>query len=167
MPDKHGFLPIHIACSRHCSPDKLELLLDVNPASLYAVTHDGSTPLSLAESTATKSHPNYTLIVHLKKELARAKRSQSFIRSGFPVPVSPEIKRTMSSVAPEILMADSTSLHDPRASIGTDPGAPLDHAVGDFFQPVYGMEDVIDEEPLTEAAADLLMHLSYTTAYGV
>jgi hypothetical protein len=73
----------------------------------------------------------------------------------------------MSSVAPEILMADSTSLHDPRASIGTDPGAPLDHAVGDFFQPVYGMEDVIDEEPLTEAAADLLMHLSYTTAYGV
>jgi hypothetical protein len=46
-------------------------------------------------------------------------------------------------------------------------GSPLDHPVVDLFQPFYVMEDVVDHEPLTEAAADLLMHLSYTTAYGV
>jgi hypothetical protein len=62
VKDKRGFLPAHIACSRHCSPEKLDMLIKVNPSALYETTHDGDTLLSLALSTATKSHPNRTLI---------------------------------------------------------------------------------------------------------
>ena len=69
MVDKNGFLPAHIACSRHCSPEKLEMLLEVNPASLFAKTYNGSTLLSLAKSTATKSHPNYALINEIRRRM--------------------------------------------------------------------------------------------------
>ncbi|GKY93563.1 hypothetical protein MPSEU_000323700 [Mayamaea pseudoterrestris] len=62
IKDKKGFLPAHIACSRHCSPEKLHMLMEINPDALYAKTKDGDTLLSLATSTATKSHPNKTLI---------------------------------------------------------------------------------------------------------
>jgi hypothetical protein len=62
IKDKKGYLPAHIACSRHCSPEKLHLLLQVNPDALFATTNDKHTLLSLAVSTATKSHPNKTLI---------------------------------------------------------------------------------------------------------
>lgn len=69
MKDKKGFLPAHVACSRHCSPEKLQMLLDVNPAALRAPTNSGDTLLSLAMSTATRSHPNYALIDDLKRRL--------------------------------------------------------------------------------------------------
>lgn len=62
MKDKNGFLPAHVACSRHCSPQKLQVLLEANPSALYDTTLDGRTLLSLAKTTATKSHPNYALI---------------------------------------------------------------------------------------------------------
>lgn len=65
MTDKKGYLPAHIACSRHCSPIKLEMLLDVNPAALYQPTHEGQTLLSLATTTATAAHPNHRLIEYL------------------------------------------------------------------------------------------------------
>ena len=56
MIDKKGFLPAHVACSRHCSPEKLDMLLRVNPDSLFAITSSGDTLLSLATKIATKSH---------------------------------------------------------------------------------------------------------------
>jgi hypothetical protein len=67
--DKKGYLPAHVACSRHCSPQKLRMLLSVNPASLYEKTEEGGTLLSLATKTATKSHPNYALIDELNRQL--------------------------------------------------------------------------------------------------
>eukprot|EP00934_Nitzschia_sp_Nitz4_P007906 Nitzschia sp. Nitz4//scaffold109_size72162//23076//24206//NITZ4_005843-RA/size72162-processed-gene-0.29-mRNA-1//-1//CDS//3329532754//7896//frame0 len=69
MKDKKGFLPAHVACSRHCSPEKLEMLLAVNPQALRACTNSGETLLSLAITHATKSHPNYALIDDLKRRL--------------------------------------------------------------------------------------------------
>lgn len=77
MRDKKGFLPAHVACSRHCSPEKLEMLLQVNPASLFAKTDDGRTLLVLAKSTATKSHPNYALISEIEKRVKIASTSAS------------------------------------------------------------------------------------------
>jgi hypothetical protein len=69
MIDKKGFLPAHVACSRHCSPKKLNMLLRVNPDSLFAMTSSGDTLLSLATKTATKSHPNYALINDIRSRL--------------------------------------------------------------------------------------------------
>jgi hypothetical protein len=70
MADKKGYLPAHVACSRHCSPEKLNMLLQVYPGSLYETTQQGYTLLDLAKSTATKSHPNYALIDELHKQLS-------------------------------------------------------------------------------------------------
>jgi Ankyrin repeats (many copies) len=47
MRDKKGYLPLHVAVSRHVSPDKLRLLLDANPSALLAKTNDGQTALAL------------------------------------------------------------------------------------------------------------------------
>jgi hypothetical protein len=69
MKDKKGYLPAHVACSRHCSPEKLRMLLAVNPAALYETTNEGKTLLDLANQTATKSHPNYALIDELQRQL--------------------------------------------------------------------------------------------------
>jgi hypothetical protein len=70
MKDKKGYLPAHVAASRHCSPEKLRMLLAVNPGSLRETTADGETLMSLATSTATKSHPNYALIDELHRQHA-------------------------------------------------------------------------------------------------
>ena len=70
MKDKKGYLPAHVACSRHCSPSKLQMLLEVNPAALMAETKDKKTLLSLATGRSTASHPNFTLINEIKKQLA-------------------------------------------------------------------------------------------------
>jgi hypothetical protein len=66
MKDKKGYLPAHVACSRHCSPEKLQMLLKVNRGALTAKTNSGDTLLSLAVKTATKTHPNNALIDVLK-----------------------------------------------------------------------------------------------------
>jgi hypothetical protein len=65
IADKKGYLPAHVACSRHCSPEKLRMLLAVYPQALFAKTIEGKTCYSLAKETATKSHPNYALIDEL------------------------------------------------------------------------------------------------------
>lgn len=70
MKDKKGYLPAHVACSRHCSPEKLRMLLSINPGSLYDTTAQGQTLLDLATQTATKSHPNYALIDELNRHLS-------------------------------------------------------------------------------------------------
>ena len=75
-PNK-GWLPAHVACSRHCSPGKLQLLLDANPAALNETTNNGETLLSLAVSTATKVHPNYALIRRLKEEMGMRAQGQA------------------------------------------------------------------------------------------
>lgn len=69
MKDKKGYLPAHVACSRHCSPEKLHMLLRVNKDALTATTNAGETLLGLAIQTATRSHPNYALIDDLKRRL--------------------------------------------------------------------------------------------------
>jgi len=77
MRDKKGFLPVHVACSRHCSPEKLEMLLEVNSSSLCEKTDDGRTLLNLAKSTATKSHPNYALISDIERRVNIASKAAS------------------------------------------------------------------------------------------
>merc|ERR1719464_1716127 len=80
--DKKGFLPAHVACSRHCSPEKLDMLLQVNPNSLFTITNSGDTLLSLAIKTATKSHPNYALINDIRRRLDKS-TTTSMSSSGF------------------------------------------------------------------------------------
>mmetsp|Transcript_22613 Transcript_22613/g.47909 ORF Transcript_22613/g.47909 Transcript_22613/m.47909 type:complete len:319 (+) Transcript_22613:1328-2284(+) len=82
MRDKKGFLPAHVACSRHCSPQKLEMLLKVNPAALFSKTDDGRTLLNLAQSTATKSHPNYALISDIERRIELASATSTFVATG-------------------------------------------------------------------------------------
>jgi Ankyrin repeats (many copies) len=77
MRDKKGYLPLHVAVSRHVSPDKLRLLLDANPSALLAQTNDGQTALALAKTTATESHPNYALIKALEEEIQLCARVAS------------------------------------------------------------------------------------------
>jgi hypothetical protein len=89
MLDKKGYLPAHVACSRHCSPQKLRALLSVNPSSLYARTNKGETLLSLATSMATKSHPNYALIDELNRQLHISQASSHGFAS-LATPVSEE-----------------------------------------------------------------------------
>ena len=69
MRDKNGCLPVHLACNRHCSPKKLDMLLRVNPSSLFATTKDGRSLLDLAKGKATEAHPNYTLINEIERRL--------------------------------------------------------------------------------------------------
>jgi Ankyrin repeats (many copies) len=163
MKDKQGFLPIHIACSRHCSPDKLELLLEANPASLRATTYEGHTPLSLAESTATKSHPNYTLICALKKVLGRTdNKTPMYGQTEDAILVSPGAKLSASSACMKNL-PDVDPVFDSRLS-----------AV-DFFVtravmtlcPVDVEEERTMEGPPTQAVATLLMQLSHTEAHEI
>ena len=77
LKDKKGWLPIHVAASRHCSPEKIQMLLDACPKSLFAKTDEGETPLQLAVSTATRTHPNHTLIKHLITAEAKAAKDSS------------------------------------------------------------------------------------------
>ena len=69
MREKEGHLPIHVACNRHCSPEKLRMLIQVYPQSLFEKTKKGETPLDLAESSATKAHPNFALLDELHRQM--------------------------------------------------------------------------------------------------
>ena len=80
MRDKKGWLPVHVACSRHCSPDKLRMLLRVNPNSLYDHTYDGKSLLDLASTSATRSHPNFALIDELNSHLKESALGNAFPR---------------------------------------------------------------------------------------
>ena len=72
IPDKKGLLPAHVGCSRHCTEEKLELLLSANPASLFAETNDGRSLLEVAKTTATKAHPNLALIGLIERKIKSA-----------------------------------------------------------------------------------------------
>lgn len=84
MKDKKGYLPAHVACSRHCSPAKLRMLLSVNPGSLHARTFTGQTLLSLATTTATKSHPNFALMDALNHLVRAGVSEDAFAPFGAP-----------------------------------------------------------------------------------
>lgn len=84
--DKSGYLPAHIAASRHVSPDKLRMLLEANPDSIMARTNDGMTLLSLAQTTATASHPNYRLIGSLRCALQQAGCSEAALDATLNAP---------------------------------------------------------------------------------
>lgn len=71
--DKKYWLPVHVACSRHCSPEKLKMLLQANPSSLHAKTGDLKSLMDLAKETATKSHPNLALIEELERQIEEYK----------------------------------------------------------------------------------------------
>jgi hypothetical protein len=71
MKDKRGFLPAHVACSRHCSPAKLRMLLAVNPDALFQKTNDNDTMLDLAKRQSTKKHPNNSLMDELVQQMQR------------------------------------------------------------------------------------------------
>jgi hypothetical protein len=102
MKDKKGYLPAHVAASRHCSPEKLRMLLAVNPDSLVDATADGETLLSLATSTATKSHPNYALIEELHRQYAQLAAGHPTVASNGrpPMTVLRSMDPTASTPAP-------------------------------------------------------------------
>ena len=75
MKDKNGYLPAHVACSRHCSPTKLQMLLEVNPDALFDKTNSGDTLLSLAKGPATANHPNHRLIEAIEGYLVASHRN--------------------------------------------------------------------------------------------
>lgn len=78
MKDKKGWLPIHVAVSRHCSPEKLRMLLKANPASLKATTGPGGdTLLDLARNTRKKGHPNKKLIAEIERQLGEQGPNQT------------------------------------------------------------------------------------------
>jgi len=90
MRDKKGWLPIHVATSRHCSPEKLDMLLEAYPESLAETTNDGKTPLMLAKSTATKQHPNRTLLKALEDRNRKGVAFASPVRgAGLPAELPP------------------------------------------------------------------------------
>ena len=99
LRDKKLWLPIHVACSRHCSPEKLNMLLEANPSSLFAKTGDGKSLMDLAKETATKSHPNFALIAELERHLelgggatyAEATQSTIAVRSPDSTPDGREV----------------------------------------------------------------------------
>lgn len=106
LTDKKGYLPAHIACSRHCSTVKLQMLLDVNPDALHQTTDAGETLLSLATSTATSTHPNYRLIEYLQNLLKEAD-----VQSPIVVPMV-----VLSAESPPPLMLETPSRKHRQAS---------------------------------------------------
>jgi hypothetical protein len=107
MQDKKGYLPAHVACSRHCSPEKLRMLLSVYRGSLYEKANEGETLLSLATSTATKSHPNYALIEELRLQLSVGK-GPSHLVSNTPIMRFSSVSESSVSSRERVGSNDST-----------------------------------------------------------
>lgn len=125
MRDKKGWLPAHVACSRHGSPEKLHMLLQAYPQALHATTDEGFTLLSLAQSTATESHPNYALIDMLKREMDRSNIVPASEGLLSPTPVGP-ISHRRSSSPSLIATAISLDLSPNAPSHGQDPVSGID-----------------------------------------
>ena len=63
IKDSEGYLPAHVACSRRCTVQTLQMLLRVNPGALYEQTFKGDTLLSLAQKA---KYRNQALIQELE-----------------------------------------------------------------------------------------------------
>jgi hypothetical protein len=79
MKDNYGRLPAHVACSRHVSPDKLKMLLAVNPGVLFIHDNNGHDLLGLALYHATKTYPSYALIAELMLQIKNMPKEQSIV----------------------------------------------------------------------------------------
>lgn len=101
------------------------MLLTVNPGALHATTNAGETLLSLATSTATKSHPNYALIDDLAERLENGGKKITPLRTPItilpydthekkpdqtPFPLSKPIQRKRKVTADEDDMDSATLL---------------------------------------------------------
>jgi len=79
--DDKGWLPIHHACRWRSSPEKLKLLIDAYPKSVFQTTHDSlkKTPLDLVRDDATKDRPHLALIAILKDSMASLNSNDKLI----------------------------------------------------------------------------------------
>lgn len=162
MKDKKGFLPAHVACSRHCSPEKLRMVLAVNPDSLYEKTKEGETLLSLATSTATKSHPNYALINELNRHLDLPQHAGSAAQSS-----SGDFGSSTSIISDNPSDASSRGRLDsndsnkswPNVMAAVPPGAPRATRKRKSLNDV-GIKREDNPLPYAENPADLLLHFS-------
>lgn len=119
MKDKKGWLPIHVAVSRHCSPEKLRLLLKVNN-DLHAKTALGETLLQLAKKTATRSHPNFALIAELERQLGGSEPPSEEERTE-PIPVAfPKARLARRGTRKRKAEAADLLLHFSRAQLKED-----------------------------------------------
>lgn len=157
IKDKNGYLPAHIAASRHVSPDKLQMLLNANPDSISARTDDGRTLLSLAKSSATESHPNYRLIEALKKAMRQSGRNVTALDVESIVPA-----RVSSGDASD----SSKSNEEPKVTITKKKRKPRKKADKRSTKRVKVKQEVLETIPTassnfdTPGAADLLLHFA-------
>jgi hypothetical protein len=166
MRDKKGYLPAHVACSRHCSPQKLRMLISVNPASLHERTDKGDTLLSLATKMATKSHPNYALIDELNRQL-HISQDSSHAFDSLANPVSAEesdgssrgrldSSETVSSQPYQTWAPDTVSRVGgrKRKSSGSDSDSTV------LFAPPPAVDSTVLFAPPPAVDANLLLHFS-------
>lgn len=159
ITDKNGYLPAHIAASRHVSPSKLQMLLNANPDCITQRSNDGSTLLSLAQTTATKSHPNYRLIESLKKAMQEAGSTVTTLDAASIVPA-----RVSSSDASE----SSKSNEEPKVTTTKKKRKPRKKAERRRTKRVKVEEEELGVHPTapassnfdTPGAADLLLHFA-------
>ena len=153
LKDKKGYLPAHVACSRHCSPEKLAMLLEANPGAIYEKNNKGETLLSLARSTATRSHPNFALIADLER---RYKEAGISFEERIVTPISPDRpgsgtssagigrgrkRKARSNTRTRKVTMDSITEEQVREDMG-DPAALLLH----FSQANHQDENIKSEE---------------------
>jgi hypothetical protein len=178
MKDKKGWLPAHVAASRHCSPEKLRMLLDVYPQALVDETDEGYTLLSLAKSTATASHPNFVLIDMLVREMKHASRSLSHVNgivsmsptSAIPAVVSDEVSPLPSlgryDCSPDRHRSHPACEFGLKGAICTPPfGLPWAGAQQPGSVPASGVEQS-RRQVCDDRAVGLLLHFSQSRKDG-
>ena len=178
--DKKGFLPAHVACMRHCSPQKLSMLLQANPRALTAKTNDGATLLSLAVDNATASHPNYALIEEIKRYLQEYEENRGLLQgpqNGLAVPSRVSSDDTSMTAPVQRVAAAAvtpTSSNKKRANSGSSSSNSSSRRRTlrnrkrkvNYLEEEDGEEEEQEGQRLrqavgeTPAAADLLLHFS-------
>jgi hypothetical protein len=180
MKDKKGWLPAHVAASRHCSPEKLHMLLNVYPEALHETTEEGYTLLSLAKSTATRSHPNLALIGMLETEttcssLTRPISSNSSGGHSSPPPgigpaVSPDLSPIPLSAYPSANSFVSSAFALPEGySFLEEYGSSVKRVRPDPKSTVTGRQKRAHKrgrEQLYDDPVGLLLHLSHSVKDG-
>jgi hypothetical protein len=164
MRDKKGWLPIHVATSRHCSPEKLDMLLEAYPESLAETTNDGKTPLMLAKSTATKQHPNRTLLKALED---RIKRGPNKSRKGmaFASPVRGAPSGEEEAELPPPLMGDQGHRPTKRRRRSSTPRRHDDDAMPPLLGPSVPLPESEGFAGMSDAAG-ILLGLSFGLGGG-
>ena len=104
MKDDKGDLPIHIALCRKCTAEKLRVLHNAHPQSLFAVNNRGYNPITLASSDS-ESQMNASLILFLKEklldstsEMSEALSAESMLNTATTAAASKESSHSDSSM---------------------------------------------------------------------